>query len=310
MDPQKRMPVWRSMLFVPVNVDRFVDKAHTRGADAIILDLEDAVAASEKENARSRVMQAAEKVCRGSSDVLVRINRPWRLALKDLEATICPAVQALALPKVDSGEQVQVLSEVTAELESERGMVVGATQFFVSIETVAGFLRVQEIAAADERVVAIGLGAGDFSLCTGVFPGPEELVYPNLQVVIAARAAGCIPLGLLSTTDDYTDLDRFRAIARRSRRLGLQGSACVHPHQVPILNEEFSPTKEEVAQARRVIAAFEEALAAGKGAIEVDGKMVDLPVVRGARVLLESHEVIQERERRARLGDHDIFSME
>jgi citrate lyase subunit beta/citryl-CoA lyase len=299
MNPQKRMPVWRSLLFVPVNVDRFVDKAHTRGADAIVLDLEDGVAASEKENARSRAMKAAETVSRGSSDVLVRINRPWRMALKDLEATICPAVQALALPKVDSPELVRIVSEVTSELESERGMVVGATQFFVSIETVAGFLRVHEIAAADDRVVAIGLGAGDFSLCTGLTPGPEELVYPNLQVVIAARAAGCIPLGLLSTIDDYTDLDRFGMIARRSRRLGLQGSACVHPDQVPILNEEFSPTEEELAWARRVIAAFETASAAGAGAIEVDGKMVDFPVVQGARLLLEKHEAIQERARRA-----------
>ena len=303
MNSQRRMPVWRSMLFVPVNVDRFVDKAHTRGADAIILDLEDSVAASEKENARSRVMQAAEKASRGSSDVLVRINRPWRMALKDLEATICPAVQALALPKVDSPEQVQILSEVTAELELERGMIVGATHFFVSIETAVGFLRVREIAAADDRVVAIGLGAGDFSLCTGMLPEPEDLVYPNLQVVIAARAAGCIPLGLLSTIEDYTDLGRFRMIARRSRRLGLQGSACVHPRQVPILNEAFSPTKEEVAQARRVIAAFEEAVAAGKGAIEVDGKMVDFPVVQGARALLEAYEMIQERERRAGKSD-------
>ena len=293
------MPLWRSLLFVPVNVDRFVDKAHTRGADAVVLDLEDGVAASEKENARSRVMKAAERVSRGTCDVLVRINRPWRMALKDLEATLCPAVQALALPKVDSPEQVQILNELASELESERGMVVGATQFFVSIETVAGFLRAQEIAAADDRVVAVGLGAGDFSLCTGLLPGPEELVYPNLQVVIAARAAGCIPLGLLSTIDDYTDLDRFRTIARRSRRLGLQGSACVHPDQVPILNEEFSPTKEELAWARRVTAAFDEALATGKGAIEVDGKMVDFPVVQGARAVLESYEAIQERSRRA-----------
>jgi len=289
------------MLFVPVNVDRFVDRAHTRGADAIILDLEDAVAAGEKENARSWVMQAAEKVGRGGSDVMVRINRPWRMALKDLEATICPAVHALALPKVDSPEQVQILSEVAAELELERGMVVGTTRFFVLIETAVGFLRAREIAVADDRVVAVGLGAGDFSLSTGLLPGPEELVYPNLQVVIAARAAGRIPLGFLSTIDDYTDLDGFRTIARRSRRLGLQGSACVHPHQVPILNEEFSPTKEEVARARRVIAAFEEALATGKGAIEVDGKMVDFPVMEGARALLENYEAIQERERRARM---------
>lgn len=293
MNPQRKMPLWRSLLFVPVNVDRFVDKAHTRGADAVVLDLEDGVAASEKENARSRVMKAAERVSRGTCDVLVRINRPWRMALKDLEATLCPAVQALTLPKVDTPEQVQILSEVASELESERGIVVGVTQFFVSIETAAGFLRAPEIAAADDRVVAVGLGAGDFSLCSGLLPGPEELVYPNLQVVIAARAAGCIPLGLLSTIDDYTDLYRFRTIARRSRRLGLQGSACVHPDQVPILNEEFSPPKEEVAWAHRVTAAFDEALATGKGAIEVDGKMVDFPVVQGARALLERYEAIQ-----------------
>lgn len=299
MEPNRRLPVWRSLLFVPTNVDRFVDKAHTRGADAIVLDLEDGVAASEKEDARCRVMKATETVSQGSCDVLVRINRPWRMALKDLEATICPAVQALALPKVDSSEQVQILSEITSELESERGMAVGATQFFVSIETVAGFMHMQAIAAADERVVAIGLGAGDFSLCTGLFPGPEELTYPNLKIVIAARAAGCLPLGLLSTIDDYTDLDRFRMLARRSRRLGLRGSACVHPQQVPILNEEFSPTEEELARARRVIAAFEEASATGAGAIEVDGKMVDFPVVQGARALLESYEAIQDRARRA-----------
>jgi len=298
MDPQRRLPVWRSLLFVPANVDRFVEKAHTRGADAVLLDLEDGVAASEKEHARSRVMKAAERVSRGSCDVLVRINRPWRMALQDLEATICPAVQALALPKVDSAEQVQVLSEVTSELESERGMAVGATQFFVSVETVAGFMRAQEIAAADGRVVAIGLGAGDFSLCTGLVPGPEELNYPNLQIVIAASAAGCLPLGLLSTIDDYADLDRFRSIAHRSRRLGLRGSACVHPLQVPILNEEFSPTEKELARARRVIAAFEEASATGKGAIEVDGTMVDFPVVQGARSLLADYEAIQERTRR------------
>jgi citrate lyase subunit beta/citryl-CoA lyase len=283
---------------VPANVDRFVDKAHTRGADAVVLDLEDGVAASEKEHARSQVMGAAEKVSRGSCDVLVRINRPWRMALQDLEATICPAVQALALPKVDSVEQVQILSEVSSELESERGMAAGATQFFVSIETIEGFLRVHEIAAADDRIVAVGLGAGDFSLCTGMAPEPEELLYPTLQTVIAARAAGCIPLGLLTTIDDYTDLERFRRIARRSKRLGLQGSACVHPDQVPILNEVFSPTEEELAHARRVIAAFEKASGTGAGAIEVDGKMVDGPILQGARTLLQNYEAIKERRHR------------
>ncbi|MDH4207820.1 MAG: CoA ester lyase [Anaerolineae bacterium] len=298
MDAQSVMPVWRSLLFVPANVDRFVEKAHTRGADAVVLDLEDGVAASEKENARSQIMKAAETVSQGTCDVLVRINRPWRMALKDLEATICPAVQALTLPKVDTPEQVQILSEITSELEEERGMVVGATKFFVSIETLTGYLRLPEVAAADGRVVALGLGAGDFCLSTGMIAEPDELLNPNLQVLIAARAAGCVPLGLLTTIDDYTDLDRFRNIARRSRRLGFEGSPCVHPDQVKILNEEFSPTEEELSRARRVIAAFEEAYATGTGAITVDGKMVDAPVVQGARAILNRHEAIQKRDPR------------
>jgi citrate lyase subunit beta/citryl-CoA lyase len=298
MDAERRMPVWRSLLFVPANVDRFVEKAHTRGADAVVLDLEDGVAFSEKESARSRVMKAAETVSQGDCDILVRINRPWRMALRDLEATICPTVQALTLPKVDSREQVQILSEMASELELERGMVVGATKFFVSIETLTGYLRMPEIAAADDRVVALGLGAGDFCLTTGMIAEPDELLNPSLQIVIAARAAGCVPLGLLTTIDDYTDLDRFRKIARRSRRLGLEGSPCVHPDQVAILNEEFSPTDEELSRAQRVIAAFEEAAVAGTGAITVDGKMVDFPVVQGARAILNRYEAIQKRIRR------------
>ncbi len=293
------LPVWRSMLYVPVNVDRFVDKAHTRGADAIQLDLEDSVPPAEKAAARRLVQGAAEKVARGGADVLVRINRPWREALEDLEASVSPRVQGLALPKIESADHVRMIAEVVGELERERGMVVGSTKLVAMIETASAFFRMEAIAAADPRVVGLTLGSEDFALSVGMLPEADGLLYPKVQVVIAARAAGILPLGFVGTVADYQDLDRFREIVRRSRRLGFQGAGCIHPGQVRVLNEEYRPSPEEVAHARRVTEAYEKAAAAGVGAFEVDGRMVDIPVVERARGLLARDQAIRERERRA-----------
>ncbi|MBV8775931.1 MAG: CoA ester lyase, partial [Alphaproteobacteria bacterium] len=122
------LPVWRSMLFVPVTQRRFVEGAAKRGADAIILDLEDAVAASQKEHARTLVQEAAQLVSRGGADVVVRINRPMRMTVRDLEAVISPAVTAIALPKAESAQHVELVAEMIDEIEAERGMAVGTTK--------------------------------------------------------------------------------------------------------------------------------------------------------------------------------------
>lgn len=292
------LPVWRSMLFVPVNVDRFVDKAHARGADAIQVDLEDSIPPAEKAAARRLVQGVAEKVARGGSDVLVRINRPWRDALADLEASVSPRVHGLALPKVESADHVRMIAEVVGELERERGMAVGSTKLVAMIETAGAFFRMEEIARADPRVVGLTLGAEDFALSVGMLPEADGLLYPTVQVVIAARAAGILPLGFVGTVADYQDLDRFREIVRRSRRLGFLGASCIHPGQVRVLNEEYRPSPEEVAHARRVTEGYETALAAGTAAFELDGRMVDVPIVQRARALLARDEAIRERERR------------
>jgi citrate lyase subunit beta/citryl-CoA lyase len=297
MERPRGLPVWRSLLYVPVNVDRFVEKAHTRGADAVQLDLEDSIPPSEKEAARTLVQEAAAKVARGGADVVVRINRPLRMAIRDAEASVSPRVQALALPKVESADHVRLLSEAVSELEQERGMVVGATRFICMVETAGAFFQMKEIAAADNRVVALTVGAEDFALSVGMLPEPEGLLYPKLQSVIAARAAGVLPLGFVGTVADYKDIDAFRTAIRRSRRLGFLGASCIHPALVPVLNEEFSPTEAEVAQSRRIIAVYDEATAAGRGSIEVDGKMVDVPIVERARGVLARHEAIQARVR-------------
>src|SRR6202023_1166600 len=136
---QKTLPVWRSMLFVPVTQRRFVNGAARRGADAIILDLEDAVAASEKERGRTLVQHAAKIVSRGGADVVVRINRPMRMTVRDLEAVISPAVAAIALPKAESAQHVELISEMIDEIEAERGMAGGTTKMLAMVETCSAF---------------------------------------------------------------------------------------------------------------------------------------------------------------------------
>ena len=294
------LPVWRSLLFVPVTAKRFVDGAARRGADAIILDLEDSVAASEKERARGLVPEAAEIVARGGADVVVRINRPWRQCVRDIEAVVGPRVLALALPKVDSAEHVRMVAEVVDELEAERGIVPGTTRLIAMVETAAALFRIAEIARAHSRLVGLNVGAEDFALSAGILPEAEGLFMPKQLCVFAARAVGIMPLGFIGTVAEFRDLDGFRQTIRRSRHLGFVGAAVIHPSQVPVLNEEFRPSAQELDQARRVVAAYDKALAEGVGAVTVDGKMIDVPVVERARLLLEREAAIAARE--ARMG--------
>ncbi len=294
----RKLPVWRSALYVPANVPRFVDGAHKRGADAIIVDLEDSVPLAERPAARRDLAATAENVSRGGADVIVRINRPWRQTMLDLEAAISPRVKALAVTKVDSADHIRLIAEVVSELEAERGMAAGATQFIAMIETPAAWFKMPDIATADRRIVALTLGGEDFALTMGMLPTAEALFMPKQQLAIAARAAGILPLGFIGTVADYQDLDAFRQTVRRSRRLGFRGASVIHPAQIPILNEEFSPGADEVASAKKIVAAYDEAVAAGRGSISVDGKMIDVPVVLRAQELLAIHEAIREREAR------------
>src|ERR1700761_6469326 len=140
------LPVWRSLMFVPVNVEKFVRTGADRGADGIILDLEDAVAPSQKDHARTLIAGAIPEVSRKGADVLVRVNRPWRMLVRDIEAAVIPGVNALVLTKVDSPEHVHACEEIVAELEAERGLPEGGMKFLVLVETPAGFFRIQDIA--------------------------------------------------------------------------------------------------------------------------------------------------------------------
>src|SRR5437660_9709435 len=193
----RKFPVWRSALYVPANVPRFIDGAHRRGADTIIVDLEDSVPIAERPAARRDLAATAENVARGGADVIVRINRPWRQTMLDVEAAISPRVAALAVTKVDSADHIRLISEVVSELEAERGMAVGTTQFIAMIEAPAAWFKMPEIATADRRIVALTLGGEDFALTMGMLPTAEALFMPKQQLAIAARAAGILPLGFI-----------------------------------------------------------------------------------------------------------------
>ncbi len=293
---KRNLPVWRSLMYVPVNVDKYVDKAHTRGADVIQLDLEDSVPPAEKANARKLVEQAAAKVRRGGADVVVRINQPLSLAVRDLEHSICPDVDGIACTKIDSASHVRLLDELVSELEEKRGMAVGHTKFITMIETPGAFTRIDEIPGASPRVVAINIGGEDFALNCNMQPTGEALFYPKQRMIIAANAAGVMPLGFIDSVASFGDWDKFRKMVRRSRDFGFMGAGCIHPGQVTIVNEEYTPSAAEVEYARKVIEMDKAAAASGRGSFSLDGKMIDIPVVVRAEKLLKRYEAIKARE--------------
>ena len=290
------LPVWRSLLYVPVNVEKFVEKAHTRGADVLQLDLEDAVPPAEKDKARTLVERNAARVRRGGADVVVRINQPLSLAVRDLEHSVCPDVDGIAITKADSASHVKLLDELVTGLEEKRGMKAGHTKFIVMIETADAYTRIDEIPRASPRVVAMNIGGEDFALDLNAQPDDDVLLHPKQRMIIAARAAGVMPLGFIGTVADFSDWEKFRLMVRRARRFGFDGAGCIHPGQVRIVNEEYTPSEAEVAYARKVIRMDKEAQAAGRGSFQIDGKMIDIPVVVRAERLIRRYEAIKERE--------------
>ena len=290
-------PVWRSMLYVPATSEKFIEKAHERGADAIKIDLEDAVALAEKARARTLVRSAAKTVARGGADVLVRINRPLRMAVDDLEASVWPEVHGLVLPKVESADHIGFLEEIITELEDERDMQRGHIKLMALIETPRGYSNVRDIAHSSERLSAIALGQEDFSAEMGmVEPEGMSLLSYYQAVQVAAREAGILPIGYPGSIAEFTDLELFKSNALIARKLGFDGGACIHPKQVPILNEAFTPTDEEIDRSERMVAAYDAAMAAGDGAVAFEGKMIDVPVVARAERILSIRDRIKAKE--------------
>jgi citrate lyase subunit beta/citryl-CoA lyase len=280
------LPVWRSLLYVPAHVERFVARAHERGADCILLDLEDAVPPEQKAAARAAIGAAAPLVRRSGADVLVRINAPLGLAVSDVQAAIGPDVDGVIITKARGLDHIKLLDELVSECEQRAGIPVGRTWFYPLVETPEALPHAEAIARASPRIVALSLGGEDFATAIGAEPTPETLALPKQLILYAARAAGVIPLGLVGSIADFSDQAAFRAMAERSRRMGYEGASCINPAQVAPVNAAFTPGEADVAYARKVIAADAIARAEGRGAVALDGKMIDVPIVRRAERLL------------------------
>lgn len=270
----------RSLLYVPAHSARFLQKAHERGADAIILDLEDGVPEADKDAARSGLAEAVRSVRQNGAKVFVRINAGPRQNNDALAACQAGAF-GLMVPKVTSSAALDALAGLIQVEEAALGRP--ALVFLALIEDPAALLDARAIAGA-HRVIGLALGSEDLATAIDATPTPEVLRYPKLLLHYAAKAAGKLSLGLLRSSADYADVSALGAAVAEARAHGFDGATCVHPSAVPVLNAGFSPGLAERAWAERVLVASKQVT----GAFVLDGRMVDAPILARARKIIES----------------------
>lgn len=292
--------VRRSSLIFPINVPRFAEKAASRGADCIIMDLEDSVPITEKASARNLVKHYIPIVGSGGSDVSVRINQSLEEAEKDLEASIWPGLRCVSLPKVESREEVLVRERIITDLEKDRGLESGSIQIAIAVETALGVIKAYEIASASTRIVSISVGSEDLTQEMGIHTTKDgdELWYARSKVLLDANAAGVQPMGLIGV-DPFTwsNLEGFRDAAVKSRDLGFMGAQSIHPAPIPYLNQGFSLPQDLVSQMRKELAAFETGLKDGTASVNVDGRMIDIASAERCRRILERADAIEARDK-------------
>lgn len=282
----------RTFLFAPGNHPRKVAKVFDAGADAVILDLEDAVAISEKVATRATVVEAlqAPRTCRG----YVRINAlDTEYTFGDVEAVVAKGVDGIVLPKVERAADLQMVDWMMTSLERQRGLTAGGIDLMPIIETGKGVANVREICAAGGRLKRVSFGAGDYTRDMGLEWTFEEgeLAHARAEIALASRINELEP-PIDTVFIHIREHEAHTATAVRARQFGYQGKFCIHPDQVPQANAAFTPTDEEVAWSRKVIAAFEEAEAAGSASIQVEGYFVDYPIVVKAERVVALAEAI------------------
>jgi len=292
--------VRRSTLILPVNIPKFVEKAYQRGADAILLDLEDAVPWAEKDNARKLVKDSIALAAKGGAEVGVRINKDPKWLSKDVEASVHPGLDGITLPKAESAEEVRNLEKMVEKFEREKGIKPGHIQFSILIETPRGLLKAQEIATASPRIESMSIGPEDYCMELGVEPSPDgsEIFYAVSWIVTVCKPVGVRPMGMLGSIGGFRDLEAFEKAVSRARQLGCEGASCIHPDQVPVINGVYTPTEDKVAFARRAVEVFEEGVKKGTASVNLDGKMVDIPVYNRAKLILARAEAIAAVEKR------------
>ena len=287
-ETQNRKPIRRSVLFMPGDSMRKISKASQMDVDSIVMDLEDSVALNNKDEARCTVNEALNTIGFGGSERLIRLNSVNTALWKDdLKVTVDSRPDGYVMPKVESAEQIQLVSHTLDEAEKAHGWPQHSIRLLVIIETARGIMDLREIAQASPRLDALMFGAEDLAGDMGArrTRAGWEVFYARSAVVTAAAAYKLQAIDMVLV--DLNDLARLEKECISARELGYEGKIAIHPRQVEIINRVFAPSPEEIEQARRLIQAHDEYQAAGSGVFELDGKMVDMPMVRMAERVLE-----------------------
>jgi citrate lyase subunit beta/citryl-CoA lyase len=281
----------RSLLFVPGNKPTWMEKALSYGADALILDLEDSVPGPDKRSARTYVRAAIERLHDRGPLLTVRLNAlDTGLAGDDLETILCPGLAAIVAPKIETPQDVAVLDTLLTQGERRAGMPEGQVEIFPTLETARGIYHAYQIASSSARVPTLcgtaGQG-GDTARSLGYIwsKAGSETLYIRSKGLLAARAAG-VTYPLMASWFNVTDLEGLRADARLNRQLGYSGQVVIHPTHVPVVNEVFTPTPEDIAYYQGLLAAMEDAERQGTAAVTYQGAMVDIAMVQTARQML------------------------
>ena len=282
------MTVLRSLLFVPGNQPRMLERASGLKPDAFIPDMEDSVPIDEKANAREVTAAYLARLAQSGTPVIPRVNSlDTGLLDDDLAAVVGNHIFGVSVGKIYSPEDIATISEKLESLESRAGMEAGSVRLLPWIETASAIVNVYEICSASPRIVGVAFGAEDFTNDMGVerTESEAETFFARNSIAVAARAADVLALD--TPYFSFRDPDGLRANAQMAKQYGFKGKFAIHPAQIDIINETFSPSAAEIEHARRVVEAFEEAERRGRGSTSLDGVVVDVPVVKRAQALLE-----------------------
>ena len=273
----------RSYLFAPGNHERRVEKALGLGADVVILDLEDAVAISEKKSTRELINKALEQP--RNCAVFVRVNAyDTEFCYGDICSIVSENLDGIVLPKLESLEDLRSIDWLLGNLEQERGLPNGSIDLMPIIETAVGLVNIREIARADTRVKRLAFGGGDYTRDLGMeWTLKEDELLPVRSEMVLASRFGKLEPPVDTVFIHIKEHDAFRSSCSNILGLGFQGKMCIHPDQVPVTNETFTPDPEEVKWSQRVIDEFAKAEKAGIASIQIDGYFVDYPIVEKAQ---------------------------
>ncbi len=278
----------RTMLYVPGNNPGMIRDAHIYGSDSIMFDLEDSVSLNEKDAARFLVYSALETIDYGRSEVVVRINGlDTPFGKEDVKAMVSVKPDIIRLPKTEKPEDIIQIDELIGELEAEIGIEVGTIKLMAAVENALGAINAYQIASASKRLVGIAIGAEDFvtDLKTTRSLDGIELLTARSMILFAARAAGIDAIDTVFS--DVNDEEGFEKEVRLIKQLGFDGKSIINPRQIEIIHRIFTPTEEEINKSMRIIEAIKEAESRGSGVVNLDGKMIDKPIVQRAQRIID-----------------------